>query len=528
MNKYAALTYPLLSGLLLWASWPVSPFTFLIFIAWVPFLWIEQDTKRGWRYFYQVYLMLLVWNAGTTWWVCNSTVPGGIAAIVANSFLMSLPWLAYFQVRKRLGQSWAYAALVAFWLSFEYIHLNWQLSWPWLTLGNAFASHPGWVQWYEYTGTTGGSLWVMLVNVLVVRALRTATGPGKTGWKKWLRPAGALLLPLLVSWGISASLFFPASATSNVVVVQPNIDPYQKFEAGMQDAQLQKMLRLSEEKLDPNTVLVVWPETALNLPNGIEENRLHEYPSFMPLWNFLKAHPRVKLLTGVESYRLYTEASRTPTARATADASQFFDSFNTAALLDSTGAGSNYYHKSKLVPGVETLPTYLRFLDSWFEQFGGTGSGYTAQTERSVLEDKTTGLRIAPAICYESIYGEFMTAYIRNGANVISIITNDGWWSNTSGHKQHKEYARLRAIETRRWVLRSANTGISCFIAPNGDLFEQQPWDTAAAAKSPLVLLHDLTFYVRFGDLISKIALTGAVAIILLALYQRFRRKTSA
>ena len=116
----------------------------------------------------------------------------------------------------------------------------------------------------------------------------------------------------------------------------------------------------------------------------------------------------------------------------------YYDSYNGSVLLDSSGALA-FYHKSMLVPGVETLPWFLKFIDKWFEKFGGTTAGYAKQDERTVLNDTKHGYKIAPSICYESIYGEFMSKYVRNGANIICIITNDGWWQNTPGHKQHHE-----------------------------------------------------------------------------------------
>jgi apolipoprotein N-acyltransferase len=127
-----------------------------------------------------------------------------------------------------------------------------------------------------------------------------------------------------------------------------------------------------------------------------------------------------------------------------------------------------------------------------------------------------TGYKIAPAICYESIYGEYMSKYIRNGANLICIITNDGWWKNTPGHKQHMNYARLRAIETGKWIARSANTGISCFIDPNGTVINPQPWDTAAAIKLnvPVFSSSKETFFVRQGDILSRVMLILALLLI--------------
>ena len=518
------LFYPFLSGLLLWAAWPVSPLTFLIFVAFVPFLLVEDKIVRGTKFFYQVYFMALVWNVGATWWVCNSTVPGGIAAMLANSLLMSIPWMGYYWVRKMGRQRLAYMALVVFWLSFEWIHLNWQLSWPWLTLGNVFALHPGWVQWYEYTGVGGGSLWIMVVNIMIAKILKTYLFRKQIDRRYLWGIAVTLVLPFIISTIIASSLRFPAAQTKNVVVVQPNIDPYEKFEAGTQEKQLEKLISLSEERMDANSAVVIWPETAVNLPNGIEESAIRSYPSLGRLWQFLAAHPKIKLLTGIESYRLYNETNKTSGARFIPSLNQYYDAFNAAALLDSNGV-SQFYHKSKLVPGVETLPGFLKFLDTWFEKFGGTTSGYASQTERTVLQDPATGWRIAPAICYESIYGEFLTAYVRNGANLISIITNDGWWANTAGHKQHMQYARLRAIETRRWVLRSANTGISCFISPDGTVQDIQPWDTAAAIKLPVTPLNNLTIYVRWGDVIFKLAVAGAVIVLLYSVYLRMRKR---
>ncbi len=141
------------------------------------------------------------------------------------------------------------------------------------------------------------------------------------------------------------------------------------------------------------------------------------------------------------------------------------------------------YHKSKLVPGVETLPGFLKFLDKLFEKFGGTTSGYARNSGAEILTATKSRFRVAPAVCYESIYGDYMSAFMRKGANVICIITNDGWWGNTPGYRQHMNYARLRAIENRKWVVRSDNTGISCFIDPSGHVINPQPWDKASGGR---------------------------------------------
>jgi apolipoprotein N-acyltransferase len=265
--------------------------------------------------------------------------------------------------------------------------------------------------------------------------------------------------------------------------------------------------------------LVVWPETALYTSSKINEEALKENYFLNPLWTFLKRHPKASLFSGIESFRVLN--SKTKYSQEFNGVN--YESYNGSVLSDSSGAYA-FYHKSMLVPGVETLPWFLKFIDKWFEKFGGTTAGYAKQKERTVLITKN-GYKIAPAICYESIYGEFMSQYISNGANIICIITNDGWWKNTPGHKQHMNYARLRAIETRTWVARSANTGISCFIDPYGTVHDPQPWDKAAVSKMVVPVSNGKTFFVNHGDILSRAMIVLSVLFIAWNLVLWVRKK---
>lgn len=483
----------------------MSPLTFLVFIAFVPLLLLERRGIRRSSFFGWVYLSMLIWNIGATWWIWNSTGPGAAAAILANSLLMCLPWLGFHWIKRNCGETIGYLSLVVLWLSFEYLHLqNWGLSWPWLTVGNIFATHPGWIQWYELTGTSGGSLWVLVINILLFRIAWKWRDKGTvTRWTAWWL-AAVLLIPLLLSQWLEPTPQ-DKEPLENVVLIQPNIDPYGKLVAGSFEGQLQELIRLSESAIDSNTKLVVWPETAIYSDNEFEEDHLKEDHFLRPLWAFLSRHPGIDLMTGIESCRVF-DHKHSPTALKIPNSNDYYESYNAAVVLDSSGPVS-FYHKTMLVPGVETLPPFLHFLDSWFEKFGGTTAGYTGQRDRTPLATSDDSFSIAPAVCYESIYGEFMAKYVRNGAGMIAVITNDGWWGNTPGHLQHENYARLRAIETRRWVIRSANTGISCIIDPSGEIVESGPWEQPAVIRRSVPILQGLTFYARFGDIFSKIAL---------------------
>lgn len=525
LKRYTNLFIAIGGGLLLWAAWPVSSLTFLIFIAWVPLLWLESTVKSRKKFFGLTYVVMFIWNVATTWWIWNASIPGAIAAFLANSFIMCLPWLGYKVAKRWLGEKIGYVSLIAFWMCFEYIHLqDWGLSWPWLTLGNAFATHPQWVQWYEFTGTSGGTLWIMLVNILLFLHLKNnlSREEGKT-YKNLI--AAVLILIIPVGLSMLVKVHKEIQVDNNIVVVQPNIDPYEKVSeaTGSFDAQLQKLIATSEKQIDSNTALVVWPETALYTPSRIDEASLKENFFLNPLWTFLNRHPNISLFTGIESYRQFDHKTK----YSDEFNGQFYESYNGSVLLDSSGATA-FYHKSMLVPGVETLPWFLKFLGKWFEKFGGSSSGYAKQKERTVLNEKH-GFKIAPAICYESIYGEFMRKYIRNGANLICIITNDGWWKKTPGHKQHMNYARLRAIETRTWVARSANTGISCFIDPYGNVIDPQPYDTKAAIKLNIpAAVNNKTFFVRHGDILSKIMIVLSALLFGIVLFLKLKNKFRA
>lgn len=452
---------------------------------------------------------MLIWNMGTTWWIWNSTGPGAVGAILANSLLMCLPLIGFHIFKSRYGNRAGWLAFIAFWLSFESIHLNWQLSWPWLTLGNVFASRPNMVQWYEYTGVSGGSLWVLLVNIFIFQFLTRQNAAEK-------KMAGVLalaigIIPYLISLGCipkSAS----KTAAQNVVIVQPNIDPYTvKFDVTSTNSQIEKLITLSESLIDTNTRLVLWPETAL--PVAVWQDMVRENVYYKPVFDFVNRHPNITLETGIETLKNYGPTKATNTARKNETSGNYYDVFNAAISLKANEP-LVFYNKSKLVPGVETLPDFLMWLGAIFEKFGGTAGGYGHDKEATAFKVKGNPFVTAPIICYESIYGDYVCSYVRKGANLLTIMTNDGWWGNTPGHKQHLAYARLRAIETRKWVVRSANTGISAVINSAGEMVDSRKWDEAAAIRYTIPVDEVETFYVKNGSIIFRLALWLMMALL--------------
>jgi apolipoprotein N-acyltransferase len=162
-------------------------------------------------------------------------------------------------------------------------------------------------------------------------------------------------------------------------------------------------------------------------------------------------------------------------------------------------------------------PQYAKLLNYFTINLGGIEGSLGTQKERTVFFNKDS-IGVAPVICYESIFGEYVGDYIRKGANVICIMTNDGWWGDTGGYKQHCMYASLRAIESRRSIARSANTGISCFIDQRGDITQAQPWRVDAVIHDTLQANTTMTFYTLHGDYLARFALwlSGGILCIML------------
>ena len=496
----------LLTSTLLILSFPFTgSFTPFVFIGFVPLLLLRQQFlasgKKPWQLGLWVYLAFLLWNLGTTWWVANASVSGGVFAFTVNALLMTLAFGTWSFIDRKINTRYSFFMLIPIWILFEFGHHRWDLSWPWLTFGNYFSVRTGWVQWYEWTGTLGGSAWVLLVNILVFRLYNVYRKVASRN-KYIFSIIGVLLLPILCS-----QVLIPFATLSdsdkrptplNAVVIQPNIDPYtEKFAASASnEAFTDSMIKLANRHVTAQTHLVLAPETSL--PLSFQEDRLQTYAFGQSLANQVQKWPRANLLIGASTVRIF-DFKNSQASTPIPNTSEWYESYN-ASLLLTKKAAPQYVHKSKLVPGVELVPfsAYLPFLSALAIENGGTSGTLGTEKEPQIMN--VDQVPLAPIICYESIYGDFVRQQVKKGAQVLCILTNDGWWGNTPGYKQHFSFARLRAIETRRWVLRSANTGTSGSIDPSGKIIKKTAyWTKTAFAQS--VELHTVqTFYTKHGD----------------------------
>ena len=521
--KYIFLS--LISALLLSISWPTYGIPFFIFFAFVPLLLMEQEIskfskihKKGWAVFGLTYLAFFIWNVVTTGWLYHAKNPDGNNSLLAvaipvivNSLLMSLVFQLYYWYKKVRGTYFGLVFFVAIWLSFERFHLNWEFTWPWLNLGNAFSEYPQLIQWYDTIGATGGSFWILLINVFAFYTLRIwQAGRIRKDLVKNISILTAIIvLPLLISIYKYNSYQEKPIGEVTTLLLQPKLDPYTEKYSKDSLQILGELLSLAEENSKTKVDFFIAPETAFPGNGSLSENGFNKSTSIAIAKEFLGKHPQSIFLTGASTHKFLFDEADTEDYSTEIQEGVWVNSYN-SALQIIPNQEVEVYHKAKLVPGVEIFP-YIRYLkpilgDAMLD-FGGANSSLGIDKERKVFSNRFNKAKMAPIICYESIYGEYVTDYVKNGANLLAIMTNDSWWDNTEGHKQLLSYARLRAIETRREIVRAANSGISAHINARGDILQDTFYDDRTALLVKANLLEEKSIYTKIGDLISRIAI---------------------
>lgn len=532
MKKIHLLLLSALSGVLFTLGWPVNGFPVFLFVAFVPLLYIEDylsENKNNFNKFsalFYVYPAFFIWNILTTYWIVYSTGIGMILAVAMNSLLMAICFYFYHITKRVLySDKQAYFVLIFFWICFEYLHLDWDLSWTWLHLGNGFASYHKWIQWYEFTGVFGGTLWVILVNIFIYKfliKLETLSNIRSLIISSSL-VAALILVPIIISFVIYYSYDEKKQAVE-IVVLQPNIDPYNEQYDLLPEVAIQKILDLAREEVDSLTDFVIAPESSIqpnyNIGERIWESEIQYFRSIDSLEVFVNKFPNLTFVIGASTRKIFKEDEKiSSSARKFIDSERYYDAFNTAVFIESSKP-LELYHKSKLTPGVEKMPfpKLLKPLESFAIDLGGTIGSLGIDDEPKVYNSLNDSIKIAAIICYESVYGEFVSEFIKNGANIIFVITNDGWWGNTPGHKQHLSFSVLRAIETRRSIARSANTGISAFINQRGDVLQATEYWVGDVIKRELNLNSKKTVYVNYGDYIGRICSLISILFLLITI----------
>jgi apolipoprotein N-acyltransferase len=507
MNKYTLVVLSVAGGILSGLAWTSWCSGLILLIAFVPFFLIEnylfENPKRFSPNAFFIFLLpgFVIFSIISLGWMRVASITGAICVIMGLSFLMAFTlWLAHV-VRLKAGNITAFISVITFWLAYEYISLNVNIVSPWLNLGNGLSKDIVFIQWYEITGTAGGSLWILCSNLFLTILLVKTLIRKKRNAVYFIIWLCIIIIPSAFSIYRYNTILQNNEHGSEVIIVQPNTDPYtEKFTVPFED-QLKRVIAMASTEIGERTDWVITPETTIDDPANLDDLGNNKYIGMIK--GLIAQHPRINVVTGLVTYRLYPPAKEAPTVSARRiDASGlYYDHFNSAIQIDS-GKFFGIYHKSKLVPGIEMQFSNGpgRLITKILPYLGGTKWGYGIQKDRVCFVHTATSMKIAPVICYESVFGKFVTDYVKKGAEALFIITNDGWWKNTAGYKQHLDFASLRAIETRRPVARAANTGVSCLLDIRGKRTYETGWWNKAVIKGEIYPETRITIYVRYGD----------------------------
>ncbi len=534
----------ILSGLLLGCSFPPIPAGILACVGLVPLLIVLDEIDRIWPALRYTYVAMLVFHLITLNWTGGYSHGNDIYMMIAGAVTMLvhplfywIPVSVYMIVKRHLGRGPALIAFPFIWVAYEYTHSLSEWSFPWLTIGNSQTYDLARIQFISITGVYGLSFWVLVLNVLVFAMYRLWAEQPRPIFR---RPIILLLSALLVVY-LAPTVYgtmvlarhpaeLPAGGTPSTVtigMVQPNLDPWDKWSrSGVETLDIYEQLtrRLVDSTGITRPDIVLWPETAIPIYLLTPRNA--------GLLDIFKTHVSalgVSILTGLPQAVFYRDSASAPwSAKRVPATGERYDSFNATAFFQPGSDSIPWYGKMKMVPLAERVPyadafAFLDFL-RWNVGIGGWQIG----RDTTIYRDRKTGARFSSMICYESVYPSFVAAFVRKGAEFISIVTIDSWWGKMSGAYQHAQFAILRAVENRRWIARCALGGISCYIDPYGRVYDRTDLFTQALLSRTIGRSTALTMYTRIGDWLSEICLFVSGMFLAAALGKLFLMKRRA
>lgn len=499
-----------LTGVLFTLSFPPFHTGAFAVVAFLPFLLMAESINSFGRFFRYAYFAFFLVSVGTLYWVGGFThlrdpylMFAGGALLLWQPLFMTMLASVYFGIRKRVPLGIALTAFPCIWVTGEWLYALGEFAFPWLTFGNTQTYALEKIQFIEWTGVYGLSFWLLVMNVLLFHMVFNVAAESV---RSRILIAGVVIMLYIAPNIYSAAAPYHPSMQNGigVAIVQPNIDPWDKWEGANTFSgrwrQTNAFLDIIRHELNDSLDIAVLPESAilLNLP---------AFP--MHRSEFLQRIDSmgVSVLSGFARFEYYDAGQAPVTSNTVKGTGQRWDSFNSIFFAQPGDTEFQMYSKMRLVPFAERIP-YAEDVPFLIEplRWGVGISNWGKGKDSTVFHDSRSGHRFLAMVCYESIFPEFVASFVDKGAEFLVFITNDSWWGNTSGARQHLQYAVLRAVENRRWIVRCANGGISSFIDPLGTVYDRTAMYEAAYIQRTIYPQVHSTFYSRHGDWIARIS----------------------
>jgi apolipoprotein N-acyltransferase len=524
------------SGIMLGISFPPFPFPFTILMlaGLIPYLIVIERRQELIQINSATYLMAFVFGLISIYWVGSwqkeadtfLMISGALLLFVNPVFFLIPSTLLYFS-RKIFPARATLFLFPLFWVTYEYAYMLTDLSFPWLTLGNGLPHFTTFIQAADIVGTLGLSLLVVLLNVLFYKGIFYLSK------KRSIINFSIgifLLIIILIYGGVRLNSFRISKTTVRVGLIQPDLDPWEKWSGGSVVELTQKYINMSRQAIDKGAKLIVWPETALPvfLLSGGYENSLDSIYSFVEKNN-------IYLLTGMPDIRYDIKGPDMPADSKYNEAGNFYyRTYNAIFLFSPYTKEIQRYGKMKLVPFGERVPfvdtfPFLGDVIKWGVGITGWNVGKDTLVFRLPWKNnegqESDTLKLNGLVCYESIYPDFVAGFVKKGAQLITVVTNDSWYGNSSGPYQHKEMSVLRAVENRRTVIRAANGGISCVIDPLGRTVVQSKMFTKGVIVKDVPVEKDETIYTKTHSVIPVLSSVFSLWLVGIVLLKKMKEK---
>jgi len=517
-----------LSGILFGISFPPFPFpiTLSIFFFLIPYLFAIKNKTSLAEINKSSYLTFLTLSVITLYWVGSwqskadpfLMIGGGVLLFFYPAVLLIISTLFYL-TKKIFGNNISLWLLPIHWITVEYLLTLTDLKFPWLTLGHSLAKFTAFIQVADLIGSYGLSLIILYINVILFKAAENFS----QSFSKSIRLVlvSILIFCVIIFYGFIKINNSTQQKTIKVGIVQPNLDPWEKWQTGGLTDLLNDYFELSDTCIKQGAKIVIWPETALPVYLlSAEYDYLKD-----SIYSYVRNN-NIHLLTGMPDFRTYFENPPTD-AKKSQNSDYYFTTYNSILLFNPISKEIQKYGKMHLVPLGEKVPFVesLPFLGDFFKWNVGISSWNTGRdtTIFNLVIDNDT-IKLAGLVCFESVFPSFVSEFAKRGAEFLVVVTNDSWYGNSSGPYQHKEFAALRAVENRKAVVRCANGGISCLI----DQFGRTIYETQMFTKESFVvdvpIVKQSSFYSENPDIIPILASAFSIWIIGLNILSKVKK----
>ena len=513
----------ILSGILMGVAFPPFPFplTLFLFVGLIPYLYVIQKKKTLAEINRASYLTFFIFSIITIYWVGSwqkesdpfLMIAGG-TLLFFEPILFLIPSTLFYLARKSFSENIALLLFPFFWACYEYLFMLTDISFPWLTLGHGLAEFVPFIQIADIVGAVGLSIIVIYLNIFLFKSFISF----KKSYKKFKinLSIAVLLFALVLGYGLYRIESFHISQKKiRVGLIQPNLDPWDKWNITNLNKLIRSYIDLSKEAVNKGARLIIWPETALPvfLTDGSHNAELDSIYYFLIKNN-------VYLMTGMPDIKYYYPGEKIPeNVKNNKIGNTYYATYNGILLLSPNSRYIQHYGKMKLVPFGEKVPfvNQLPFLGKLINWSVGISSWNVGRdtvnfeipnlTESDNSSQTKDSISINGLVCYESVFPYFVTNFVQRGAKLIAVVTNDSWYGKSSGPYQHKEISVLRAVENRRTVIRAANGGISCIINPLGETDLESKLFVKDVLVGDAYLESSKTFFTKYPLIIPDISM---------------------